>query len=67
MIKAMNKTKPLSHFTRMPKLQIHEHIDCSLRPRTCVELWAERNFEIAEAGKAAGVAFPAEIVRLWKA
>lgn len=69
MIKAMKKpkTKPLSHFKRMPKLQIHEHIDCSLRPRTCVELWAERNFEIAEAGKAAGVAFPAEIVRLWKA
>ncbi len=73
MIKTMSKAKqgktvkPISHFKRLAKLQIHEHIDCSLRPRTCVELWSRRNFEISEAGKAAGVAFPVEIIRLWKA
>lgn len=61
------KTKPESFWRKLPKIQIHEHIDCSLRPRTCVELWAERNFEIAEAGRQAGVAFPEEIVALWKA
>lgn len=65
--KMKKRNQPLSYFKRLPKLQIHEHIDCSLRPRTCVELWARRNFEIAEAGKAAGVAFPEKIVRLWKA
>lgn len=61
------KSKPASFWRKLPKLQIHEHIDCSLRPRTCVELWAERNFEIAEAGRKAGVAFPEDIVALWRA
>jgi len=67
MISLMKKPKPISYYKRLSKLQIHEHIDCSLRPRTCVELWAKRNFAVAEAGKAAGVAFPSEIVRLWNA
>ena len=61
------KTKSLSFWRSLAKVQIHEHIDCSLRPRTCVELWAKRNFEIAEAGRKAGVAFPEDIVNLWRA
>ena len=56
-----------SVWRRLPKMQIHEHIDCSLRPRTCLDLWSQRDFEIDQAGKAAGVAFPDEIVSLWKA
>ena len=41
------------------KLQIHEHIDCSLRPYTMLDLWSKIGFDKSE------LQFPAEIVALW--
>lgn len=44
---------------RKPKIMIHEHLDCSLRPRTMIELWDKIGFEKAE------IPFPANVVSPW--
>jgi adenosine deaminase len=59
--------KTLAYWRSLPKVQYHEHLDCSVRPATCLELWAERDFQIDEKGRASGVAFPEDIIALWKA
>ena len=46
---------------KLPKILIHEHLDCSLRPRTMLELWAELGFETAK------LPFPKKVLTLWKA
>lgn len=43
-----------------PKIMLHEHLDCSLRPRTMLELWEEIGFEKAK------IAFPADVLKLWQ-
>lgn len=55
------KVKPISYYRGMPKLQLHEHIDCSLRPYTMLDLWSRIGFEKAS------MPFPAEVVKLWQA
>ncbi|MBX9938761.1 MAG: hypothetical protein K2Y32_05880 [Candidatus Obscuribacterales bacterium] len=55
------KKKPISFYKRLPKLQLHEHIDCSLRPYTMLDLWSRIGFEKA------AMPFPAEVVALWQA
>lgn len=47
---------------RQPKILTHEHLDCSVRPLTLLELWSEIGFE-----KAATVPFPAELLHAWHA
>lgn len=44
---------------RLPKLLIHEHLDCSLRPRTMLELWSVKGFDQAK------IPFPADVLDLW--
>jgi len=44
----------------LPKIMLHEHLDCSLRPRTMLELWEKRGFENAK------IAFPASVLKTWK-
>jgi adenosine deaminase len=34
----------LSDLQALPKVLLHEHLDCSLRPATILELWAEQDF-----------------------
>ncbi|MBI1270496.1 hypothetical protein GC174_08690 [bacterium] len=45
---------------RLPKILIHEHLDCSLRPMTMLRLWESRGFEHAE------IAFPDDVLSPWK-
>ncbi len=42
-----------------PKVMLHEHLDCSLRPRTMLELWDDIGFEKAK------IAFPADVLEPW--
>ena len=42
-----------------PKILIHEHLDCSLRPRTMLELWDKMGFDQAK------IPFPANVVGPW--
>jgi adenosine deaminase len=42
------------------KLQIHEHIDCSLRPYTMLAMWSAIGFATSK------LTFPAKIVALWQ-
>lgn len=44
---------------RLPKILIHEHLDCSLRPRTMLELWSRKGFDQAK------ISFPADVLDLW--
>lgn len=62
----MKKTKKspslaLSQLRKLPKLQVHEHIDCSLRPYTMLDLWSRIGFDKA------AMAFPANVIKLWQA
>lgn len=43
----------------LPKVMLHEHLDCSLRPRTMLELWQSHGFEKAK------IVFPAEVLSTW--
>lgn len=43
----------------LPKINIHEHLDCSLRPMTILELWDKVGFENAKTP------FPPEIIEEW--
>jgi adenosine deaminase len=54
------KNKPLSFWRRLAKAQIHEHIDCSLRPYSMLDMWSRVGFETSK------LTFPAEIVALWQ-
>jgi adenosine deaminase len=44
----------------LPKIMLHEHLDCSLRPRTMLELWESIGFEKAK------IAFPADVLSIWR-
>jgi adenosine deaminase len=55
------KNKSLSFWGRVAKLQIHEHIDCSLRPYSMLDMWSVIGFATSK------LTFPAEIVALWQA
>ncbi|MDZ4838193.1 MAG: hypothetical protein SGJ27_30790 [Candidatus Melainabacteria bacterium] len=44
----------------LPKIMLHEHLDCSLRPRTMLELWESLGFEKAK------IAFPADVLETWR-
>lgn len=55
------KRKSLTFYRQMPKLQIHEHIDCSLRPYTMLDLWSRIGFDKAQ------MPFPARVIELWNA
>jgi adenosine deaminase len=52
--------RPLSFWEQLAKLQIHEHIDCSLRPYTMLAMWSKVGFSTSK------LPFPAEIVALWE-
>ena len=56
---AKMKNKHLSFWNRVPKVQIHEHIDCSLRPYTMLDMWSKVGFATSK------LSFPPEIVALW--
>lgn len=43
---------------RKPKILIHEHLDCSPRPSTMLELWEELGFEKAS--------IPQDVLQLWR-
>lgn len=43
----------------LPKLLLHEHLDCSLRPDTMLELWGKIGFTFAPEN------LPGEIAALW--
>lgn len=45
----------------LPKILIHEHLDCSVRPETMLDLWSKIGFE-----KAPPQAFPQESLKLWQ-
>lgn len=45
---------------KVAKLMLHEHLDCSLRPRRMLELWEKLGFDTAAMG------FPAEVLSLWR-
>lgn len=51
----------LSQARKLPKLQLHEHIDCSLRPYTMLDLWSRIGFDKA------AMPFPADVIKLWQA
>lgn len=53
---------PLSRQTiqNFPKMLTHEHLDCSLRPQTMLELWDQLGFDNAQQVK-----FPQEIPEAW--
>jgi len=54
------KNRPLSFWERLSKLQIHEHIDCSTRPYSMLDMWSVIGFANSK------LTFPAEIVALWQ-
>src|ERR1700679_930268 len=54
------KGKSLSFWESLFKIQIHEHIDCSLRPYTMLDMWSDIGFGTSK------LAFPPEIVALWQ-
>ena len=46
-----NKKSPVLGIRKMrqkPKILIHEHLDCSLRPRTMMEFWDALGFDNAQ-------------------
>lgn len=45
----------------LPKIDIHEHLDCSLRPRTMLRLWNELGFDRAD------LSFPEPVLTNWHA
>lgn len=45
---------------KLPKINIHEHLDCSLRPKTMLELWKKIGFEQCR------IPFPPEILHQWQ-
>jgi adenosine deaminase len=45
----------------LPKILIHEHLDCSLRPLTMLRMWEEIGFDKAKLG------FPKSVRRNWAA
>lgn len=49
-----------SEIRSMPKVMIHEHLDCSLRPQTMLELWEQVGFD------ACSFPFPSEIITDWQ-
>lgn len=54
-----HKTKLGRRFLRpLPKVMLHEHLDCSLRPGTMLDLWEQIGFDKAKT------AFPAEVLEL---
>lgn len=57
-----NKKSPVLGIRKMrqkPKILIHEHLDCSLRPRTMMEFWDALGFDNAQ------IPFPADVVGPW--
>ncbi len=60
----MNRTRTNStgkrRMRKWPKVMIHEHLDCSLRPRTMMELWEAIGFEAAK------IPFPEDVLSPWK-
>ncbi len=56
-----NRAIGLRAMRKLPKIQIHEHLDCSPRPRTMLELWEKIGFDQAK------MAFPKETLELWQA
>jgi len=46
---------------KLPKILLHEHLDCSLRPRTLLELWDQIGFQQSRMG------FPRRALELWRA
>ena len=45
---------------QLPKMLIHEHLDCSLRPRTMLELWETIGFAEAK------MSFPTNVLTPWQ-
>ncbi len=46
---------------RLPKILLHEHLDCSLRPATMLDLWSQIGFDNAK------LPFPEKVRTLWEA
>jgi adenosine deaminase len=45
---------------QMPKVLLHEHLDCSLRTSTMLRLWEKRGFDSGESD------FPKTVLMLWQ-
>lgn len=61
MSKKKSKKVGKARMRRLAKIQIHEHLDCSLRPLTMLQLWSAIGFDQA------GMAFPQKVMTLWEA
>lgn len=53
--------RQMRQLQRLPKILTHEHLDCSVRPLTLLELWSEIGFE-----KASTVPFEPRLLASWK-
>jgi|GEM_PF-428905 Adenosine deaminase len=53
------RTLSIRQMRRLLKILIHEHLDCSLRPRTMLELWSKKGFDQAK------IPFPADVLDRW--
>lgn len=49
-----------SDIRSMPKVMIHEHLDCSVRPQTMLELWEQVGFAKCS------FPFPSEMIAAWQ-
>lgn len=49
-----------AQFQRLPKVLLHEHLDCSLRPQTMLEMWNKIGFAAGPEN------FPADVATRWK-
>lgn len=50
----------MTDIVALPKVLLHEHLDCSLRPLTMLELWSEQNWSVPSN-------FPGKIKELFEA
>ncbi len=49
----------INQLRKLPKVLLHEHLDCSLRPKTMLDLWSERGFSNSN------FPFPTDVIKLW--
>lgn len=57
----LRRKRLLNKLRNYPKLNIHEHLDCSLRHRTILRLWDKKNF-VGESD----TTFPPDVLEDWR-
>lgn len=56
-----------SQLKELPKILLHEHLDCSLRPLTMLELWSKRKSKTASGKTSLPPTFPETVITAWEA